>query len=104
MTSATSVDLDNPGKPAVWLGGIALIDGNAVHLAAWKPEPAACVQWCLPSRRQHAGSFDSVSEARLAGAISEKLNRTSSSDARMRRTFLILALYRFLFAVQRNTV
>jgi hypothetical protein len=87
MTSAMSVDLDNPGSPAVWLTGIAPMDGKSVHLAAWKPEPGVCVQWCLPSRRQHAGSFESVSEATRAGAISEKLNRTTSSDARMRLTF-----------------
>lgn len=87
MTSAMSVDLDNPGKPAVWLGAMAVIDGKSAHLAAWKPEPVVWVQWCLPSRRQHAGSFESVSEASSAGAISEKLNRTSSRDARTRRTF-----------------
>jgi len=87
VTSATTVDLDNPGRPTVWLGGIALINGKAGHLAAWKPEPVERPQWCFPSRRQHAGSFESVSEAARAGAISEKLNRTSSRDARTRRTF-----------------
>jgi hypothetical protein len=84
-----SVDLESPGRPGVWVEGIALTDGKSVHLAAWKPEPVVCVQWCLPSRRQHAGSFESVSEATRAGAISEKLNRTTSSDARMRCTFLL---------------
>jgi hypothetical protein len=86
MTSAIDVDLDNPGRPGVWLEGIVLTDGKAPHLAALKPEPDASVQWCLPLRRQHAGSFEFASEANSAGAISEKLNRTSSSDARMRRT------------------
>jgi hypothetical protein len=86
MTSAMNVDLDNPGRSGVWVEGIALTDGKSVHLATWKPEPVVCAQWCLPSRRQQAGSFESESEA-SAGAISEKLNRTSNRDARRRRTF-----------------
>lgn len=84
--SATREDRDNSGNPAVWFEGMALIDGNAAHRAAWKPEPVVCVQRCLPSRRQQAGSLEFVSEANSAGAISEKLNRTSSRDARIRRT------------------
>ncbi len=44
------------------------------------------LQWCVPARRQHAGSVDSESEANAAGPMSEIQNKPNSSSARIRRT------------------
>lgn len=83
-----------PGKPATWLAGTTPEEGNRSHRAACAAGPAgdcprlAIVQWCFPSRRQQGGSFESGSDANTAGAISEKLKRDTSSDARIRRTTL----------------
>ena len=37
---------------------------------------------------EHAGTFESASDANTAGAINEKLNRTTTSDAKTQRTKL----------------
>jgi hypothetical protein len=46
--------------------------------------PTAIMQWCLPSRRQHAGRLESCSDANT-GLSSEKLKRTSNRMAEKRR-------------------
>ena len=62
-----------------------------MHLAAAAEGPEdelpVVLQWCLPSSRQHARSFDAVFEV-TAGAISEKLKTATSSDAKKRRISL----------------
>ena len=67
------------------------VPGNSGHLVlARKAGPRSAepldniAQWCLPLRRQQAGSAESESELN-AGAISEKLMITSSKLDKVRR-------------------
>jgi hypothetical protein len=67
----------------VWLGRCAVVAlGKSGHLSglAFKAEPLGAVstaisivaQWCWPSRRQHAGSFDSaftVTDGSISGIV-----------------------------------
>ena len=52
---------------------------------SWLSAMIIVAQWCLPSRRQHASRFESASDARIAGLISEKLNSSKSAMAEKRR-------------------
>ena len=51
---------------------------------------AIVAQWCFPLRLQHAGNFESASEANTAGLIREKLKTASSSIADARRMEIIV--------------
>lgn len=83
----------------MWLAGTAVADGKKRHrpvLAEW-PEGAsdglvAIAQRCFPLRRQQAGSFEAALDAATTGAISEKLKRATSSDARTRRMCIFYSL------------
>ena len=78
--------------PRSRLGGTSFAVGKEGHLEACKARPdqesdaATITQWCLPSRRQQAGSFEPGSEADSDGLISERLKITNSSVADRRRT------------------
>jgi len=63
--------------------------GKEAHRPAWIAGPegdpvsaATILHRCFPLRRQHAGSFESASEADTSGPISEKLKLADSSSAR----------------------
>jgi ferredoxin len=52
---------------------------NAANAAGALERLAVIAQRCLPPRRQHAGSFDSASDAKSAGLISETLPANGDS-------------------------
>jgi hypothetical protein len=90
----------NPGKLTAGPTGMAPADGNRGHLPGCREGPdgdsdciAIIAQWCFPPRRQHAGSFESRSEANTTGLISEKLNRAISNNANVRRIDAIVAFF-----------
>jgi len=87
------------GRPTVGLMKIPCVPGKNGHRLSRKLGPEsdgmeAIAQWCFPSRRQHAGSFDSVPEKVSAGLISAKLKRAINRAAGARRIVRILLFNR----------